>query len=325
MKITKISVIILSLLAVSNSFAQLGGTPGAFTRMGFNARGISMGNAMTSVIYGDITGFYNPALSAFQDAHLINLSYSFLSFDRNLNFVSYTKNFKLPNQSEGGAGVTFSWLNAGVGHIDGRDIDGFKIGEFSVNENQFLFAPSIRVSDKVSIGAGFKFYYSKMFEDVTSTSFGFDIGGLYRINERINVGLSIKDINSKYQWSTTDLYGALGNQTTEKFPNLYTIGVSYMLPNNYGIVSLDFETSNKKSNIIKVGTEISPIKDIKFRAGTDRLDFSADDMIGGARAMFGVGYQKAFSTYIVGIDYSFVIEPYSHNPFQTLTAVFKIK
>src|SRR5262245_3320872 len=127
----KLSIIILSLFAVSASYAQLGGTPGAFTRMGFNARGISMGNAMTSVITGDITGFYNPAVSAYQDDHLINLSYSFLSFDRNLNFVSYTKNFKLPNQKEGGAGVTFSWLNAGVGHIDGRDIDGFKIGEFS--------------------------------------------------------------------------------------------------------------------------------------------------------------------------------------------------
>lgn len=324
MRIIKLAVI-LSLIACGHLYSQLGGTPGAFTRMGFNARGISMGNAMTSVITGDVTGFYNPSLSAFQNDHLINASYSFLSLDRTLNFVSYTKNFKLPNQSEGGAGVTFSWLNMGVSKIDGRDIDGFSIGELTVSENQFLFAPSIRVSDKISLGVGFKFYYSKLYEDVTASSFGFDLGGIYKVNDKINVGLTIKDINSKYQWSTTDLYGQLGNQTTEKFPKLYTLGVSYLLPNNFGVVSLDYETSNKRSNIIRVGTEIRPIRDINFRAGIDRFDMSAEDKMGGARAMFGIGYQKALKSFIVGIDYSFVIEPYTHNPFQTLTAVFKIK
>lgn len=325
MKIFKILAVFFAFLNAQNMFAQLGGTPGAFTRMGFNARGISMGNAMTSVISGDVTGAYNPSLSAFQNEHLINLNYSFLTLDRSLNYVSYTKNFKLPNQSEGGAGITFAWLNAGVGKIDGRDIDGFKIGEFSVSENQFLFAPSIRVSEKFSLGVGFKFYYSKMFEGVTSTSFGFDLGGLYKVNDKINVGLTIRDINSKYQWNTTEIYGSLGNQTDEKFPKLYTLGVSYLLPNNFGVVSLDYETSNKKSNIIRIGTEIKPIKDINFRAGVDRFDMSADDKMGGARAMFGVGYQKALKNFDLGIDYSFVIEPYTHTPFQTITAVFKIK
>ena len=293
--------------------------------MGFNARGISMGNAMTSVLSGDVSGLYNPALSSFQDDHLINLSYSFLSFDRNLNFVSYTKNFKLPNQSQGGAGITFAWVNAGVSDIDGRDADGFSIGMLSTFENQFLFAPSIRVSEQVSIGVGFKLYYSKFYEGVSTTSFGFDLGGLYKVNDKINIGISVKDINSAYEWNTTEIYGQLGNQTTEKFPKLYTLGVSYMLPNNFGLVSLDYETSNKKSNIFRVGAEISPVKDFKFRAGTDRIDVSAEDIMGGSRAMLGIGYQKTFKSYIVGIDYSFVIEPYSHKPFQTLTAVFKIK
>lgn len=320
-----IKAFILILFFVSSTFAQLGGLPGAFTRMGFSARGIAMGNAMSSVTKGDVNGLYNPALSSFQDEHLINLSYSFLSLDRSLNFVSYTKNFKLPNQSEGGAGVTFAWVNAGVSHIDGRDIDGFSIGELSTSENQFLFAPSIRVSPQLSLGVGFKIYYSKLYDGVTSTSFGFDLGGLYKVNDKINVGLSVKDINSKYEWSTTDLYGQFGNQTKDKFPKLYTLGVSYLLPNNYGVVSLDYETSNKKSNTIRIGTEISPIKDINFRAGVDRFDFSAADKIGGSRAMFGIGYQKSFKSYIVGIDYSFVVEPYTHNPFQTLTAVFKLK
>jgi len=321
----KLIIIIVFLLSCGSVYSQLGGYPGAFTRLGFNARGISMGNAMTSVLSGDISGMYNPAISSFQDDHLINLSYSFLSLDRNLNFVSYTKNFKLPNQAQGGAGITFAWINSGVSNIDGRDIDGFSIGTLSTSENQFLFAPSIRVSDKVSLGIGFKFYLSKLYEGVSANSLAFDIGGIYKVNDRMNIGFTVKDLNAKYEWNTTDLYGQLGSTTKEKFPVLYTLGVSYLLPKNFGLVSLDFESSNKKSNIFKLGTEIYPVKDIKFRAGFDRLDLNAADVFGGSRGMFGLGYQKAFSNYIVGIDYSFVIEPFTHNPFQTITAVFKIK
>jgi hypothetical protein len=323
-KIIKLIIIFLTLSAAS--YSQLGGLPGAFSRMGYSSRGISMGNAVTAVSSGDISGLYNPALSSFQNEHMLSLSYSFLSLDRSLNFISYTKNFKLPNQSEGGAGITFAWINSGVGKIDGRDIDGFSIGELSTSENLFVFAPSIRVSDKIALGAGFRLYYSKLYEGVTSTTFGFDLGGLYKVNDNINLAVTVKDINSKYEWNTIDLYGSQnGTQTKEKFPRLYTLGISYRLPKEFGLVSAEYQTSNKRSNMFRVGAEINPVKDIKFRAGWDRLDYNAEDMLGGSRPSAGVGYQKTFGSYIVGIDYSFALEPYTHNPFQTITAVIKLK
>ncbi len=323
MKILK-SIIILLLLS-SSAYAQLGGLPGTFARMGFGARGISMGNAMTSVTQGDIVGYYNPAVSPFQDEHLINLSYSFLSFDRTLNFLGYTKNFKLPNQAQGSAGVTFSIINSGVSKIDGRDADGFHTEDYYTSENQFMFAPAIRVSDQLSLGVGFKFYYSRLFEGITSTSLGFDAGALYKVNDKINVGLTIKDINSKYEWNTTELYGQYGNQTKDKFPVLYTLGVSYLLPKSMGLVSADYEVSNKRSQILRMGIELTPIKNISFRGGFDRFDFISSDKFGNSNLMFGVGYQRELTNFIIGIDYAFVMEPYSNNPFQTITAVFKIK
>ncbi len=323
----KIFLILVLIIAPSAiSYAQLGGYAGAFARMGFSARGISMGNAMTAVTYGDLVGYYNPALSSFQDDHLINLGYSFLSFDRSLNFVSYTKNFKLPKQQEGGAGVTFSWINAGVSNIDGRDNDGYQIGTYSVSENQFLFAPSIQVSDKVSIGFGFKFYYSKLFEGVTSTSLGFDFGALYKVTDKINIGASIKDLKSKYMWNTNSVYGnELGASTEDDFPIVYNLGTAYLLPKNLGVVSLEYEGSNKKTNILRAGVEVDPVKNVALRGGVDRFDLSSNDIFGNSQIMFGVGYQHDISNYIVGLDYSFVMEAYSNRPFQTITAVFKIK
>jgi hypothetical protein len=228
-----------------------------------------------------------------------------------LNFVSYTKNFKLPNQTEGGAGITFSLINSGVTNIDGRDPDGTHTEDYSTSENQFLFAPSIRVSDKVSLGIGFKFYYSKLFKGVTTTSLGFDGGIIYKVSSRINVGFAIKDINSRYEWNTNEIYGTgNGAQTKDKFPRLHTLGISYLLPNNYGL---------------RMGLEIKPIKDVSFRAGFDRFDFLSSDKFGNSSAMFGFGYEKNLTKYILGINYSFVMEQYSNKPFQTLTAVFKIK
>lgn len=327
---------VLLILSVQ-SYAQLGGLPGAFSRMGFGARGISMGNAMTGVITGDIVGYYNPAVSSFQNEHLIGLGYSFLSFDRTLNFVSYTKNFKLPNQKEGGAGITFSWINAGVSNIDSRDGDGYQLGSISVSENQFLFAPSFRVSDRVAIGVGFKFYFSKLYDGIKSTSIGFDGGAIIKASDKITIGLTVRDISSQYKWNTSSIYQSNGTTTTDKFPVLLTAGASYQLPKRLGMVSVDFQHASKttsfgdtieyksNSNIVRLGAEIIPIKDIKLRAGFDKLDLSAVDKLGGANVMFGLGYQKDLKSYIVGLDYSFVMESYSNKPFMTLSAVFKIK
>ena len=74
-----------------------------------------------------------------------------------------------------------------------------------------------------------------------------------------------------------------------------------------------------------MGAEISPVKELKIRAGFDRFDLKSDDKFGNTKLTFGLGYQKELKSYIIGLDYSFVMEPYSNKPFMTLTAVFKIK
>lgn len=58
-----------------------------------------MGNAMVSDIFGNINGIYNPALSAFQIDGNVNLGYTFLSLDRKLNFLGFTKNSSFLNSS----------------------------------------------------------------------------------------------------------------------------------------------------------------------------------------------------------------------------------
>lgn len=338
----KILFLILFLTcSVHYSEAQVGSYAGAFSRMGFGAKGLSMGNAMVSNIYGDINGIYNPALSTFQEDGLVNLGYTFLSLDRKLNYIGFSKKFKLPNQQQGGAGITLAWINAGVNDIDGRDNDTRKIGTFTTFENEFYLGTSFLLSEQLALGVGFKLYYAKLFTDVTATSFAIDFGGIYKANDKLSLGFAFKDLGAKYEWQTSQLYGSLGNTTEDKFPKVLDIGASYLLPKNMGIVSLAlqqyFNPEHKpdslgivpektNNSVLRLGFEINIINQVKFRAGMDKIDFSDDDFTGNLKPSFGVGLNKMFSKDIsLGLDYSFQLEPYTHDPIQNIGLVFKFK
>lgn len=320
--------------------AQLGSYAGGFSRMGFSARGMAMSNTSISDIYGDINGIYNPALASFQEQGLVNLGYTFLSLDRKLNFIGFTKKIKLPKQQTGGAGITIAWINAGVSDIDGRDNDTRQIGMFSTFENEFFLGTSFLLSDQLSIGLGFKLYYSKLFDEVTATSFALDFGGVYRVNDKLTLGVSVKDIGAKYEWQTSSIYGSLGNTTKDKFPKLLDIGATYLLPKNFGLVSLairqyfnpDYESSNltltpgKNNTVMRIGVEVNVMPQVKLRGGLDRMDFSAEDFAGDLKPSFGFGLSKNFSANInLGLDYSFQLEPFTHDPIQNVGLVFKFK
>ena len=70
---------------------------------------------------------------------------------------------------------------------------------FDSLENQFYLSLANRFSDKLSVGITAKFYYYKLFEEINTTSFGVDIGALYKIDDQFTVALAVIDINSKYK------------------------------------------------------------------------------------------------------------------------------
>jgi hypothetical protein len=79
---------------------NLSSAPGAFSRIGFGARGIGMGNALSTVKSGNISSIYNPALSVFQDDNAFSAQYTFLGLDRSLNFVSFTRRFDFYSKND---------------------------------------------------------------------------------------------------------------------------------------------------------------------------------------------------------------------------------
>ena len=291
-------------------FSEIASMPGAFSRMGFGARGIGMGNALTAVTEGNLVSYYNPAVSVFQEGNSFQTAYTFLSLDRSLNFLSFTRRFDLGGKKDRAAGISAGIINSGVGKIDGRDNQGLQTGELSTSENQFFVAFGKRFSDKLAVGIEAKFYYYKLYEDITSSGVGVDIGLLYKINDQWNVGAVVSDINSEYKWDTSNLYGTDGGTTSSnKFPVLKKIGVSYFNTDLGLLTSLEFENSNGKTNIIRAGAEYNLYENLFIRAGVDQFNLSNFDFL--PKPAVGFSYARSFDGLKIGIDYAFMIEQYS--------------
>lgn len=339
----KIIITILILVTGITVFGQSGSYPGAFSRMGIGARGMAMGNALVSDIFGDVSGYYNPALSCFQDEGIVNIGYTFLNLDRSLNTVSFAKKFSLQGGKQT-AGISASWINAGVGDIDSRDNDARQLGLISTFENQFALGTGFVLSPNIAIGAGFKLYYSKLYEEVNTTSVALDLGMIILPREDLSIGLSVRDIGAKYKWETSKVYGSSGTITENKFPVLVGLGSSYKLPNELGVVSLMIETSvnprfelrdtlgiitesdRTYNYVLKAGGEINLTGNLKLRAGIDRVDLSSDDIFGNIKPGLGIAFFKSFKDNLaLGLNYSFQLEPYTKYPVQNLSVSFKFK
>lgn len=312
-------VILLPLIVYAQpKFSKISSMPGAFSRIGFGARGIGMGNAMSANLEGNLVSYYNPALIVYQEKNSFQTSYSFLSLDRSLNFLNFTKRFEFYSAKDSltenpkpraTAGISVGIINAGVSKIDGRDNQGIKTGDLSTSENQFFLGLANKFSDKLSIGVAIKFYYYKLYEKISTNSVGIDVGALYRVNEQWNVSLMVSDINSQYKWDTSPVYELQGSTTVDEFPVLKKIGTSYHNKDLGLIVSAEFENSNAETNILRIGAEYNLIENLFVRGGLDQFNFSNGDFP--VKPALGFSYFKAIGAVTFGVDYAFMIEQYS--------------
>jgi hypothetical protein len=298
------------LAAYSISLAQDGGYAGAYSRLGFGARGMGMGNAMTAVSDGDLQTYYNPALAAFASNHDVSASYDVLSLDRSLNFLSYTQS--LPPT----AGFSFGLINSGVSNIDGRDGDGVPTGPLTTTEDQVYLAFANRMTDRFSVGGAIKLYYGKLYDQITSTTVGFDIGVYYQLTEQLSIGGALQDIGSKYSWNSQSLYQENGTTQTDDFPTLRRIGASYDLDHHL-ILAADYENSSDGSDVMRFGGEYRFVQYFTVRAGIDRVEFSSNSA--GAKPTFGFTVSNPMGMFTPELTYAYVFEPFAPAGMDVLT------
>lgn len=280
---------------------ELAGQAGAASRLGFAARGIAAGNALSAVAHGDGLSYYNPALVPFQSQPTALISTGFLSFDRNLNYVSYVQRLK-PS-----GGFSAALINAGTSNIQGRDLEGGPTENYKTSENEFLFSFGTKLRDDFSVGVSAKILYFSLFRDVASTTVGFDIGLLYLPSSEWTIALVLGDINSKYKWDTSQLYGQDGTTTFDRFPLRRKAAISYSPGFLNGHLSTELEWVGSIL-LVRFGTEIALHKNFGLSAGLDQVDFKRRI---DPKPSFGFTLKTAWSSWTPALHYGFVIEPYS--------------
>jgi hypothetical protein len=319
-KILAIIILFTSVSFCQLQYSDIASMPGAFSRMGFGARGIGMGNAMSAVTEGNLVSYYNPALSVFQDRSNFQTSYSFLSLDRHLNFISFTTKFDIHSHEgdneEGitrpvsSAGISIGLINSGVSNISARDNEGVETGTISTSENQVFISMSKTFGNKIAAGVSTKFYFYTLAEGLKASGIGFDLGLIYKLNDNINISGVISDLNSSYKWDSTPLLGQDGITKEDGFPLLKKIGISYRNSEYKILIATELENSNAGTNIVRLGVEYNIIEEFFIRGGIDNFNLSNSDFP--IRPSLGFSYFKSLGgDWMIGVDYAFVIEKYS--------------
>ena len=220
-----------------------------------------------------------------------------------MNFLNYTQNV------EPTAGFSAGIINQRVSNIDGRDADGYHTETYSTTENQVYFSFGNRISRFVSLGVSSKLYYAKLFEKMSSTTVGFDVGLLIRPKEMFAIGFVAQDLGSKYLWDSKPLYQENGRPSKDKFPTLQRLSITYNLPSQIGIVSFEWETSNHNTSILRGGIEVYIEEHFVLRGGFDRYDLK--DEFAGAKPTFGFSLYPPFEDLKTTVHYAYLVEPFS--------------
>jgi len=191
---------------------------GAFARMGFGARGMAMGNAVTADVSGHASPYYNPALAPFLERQSLDVSAALMTMDRQLQFV------QLSTPLRPSAGIAAGLVHAGVSDFDGRNSSGYHTGTFSTDEFAFFMAFGVRITQRITVGLGISLFRSTLFTGVTAArSIGIDLGMSFRVTERLHVGGVIDDLLARYTWDTSEHHSG-GGSTEDRFPQRIRCG-----------------------------------------------------------------------------------------------------
>ena len=302
---------------------------GAYSRMGFGARGIAMSNALVSDVSGAASAYYNPALAPFVEGQTVNGTVALMSMGRQLQFLEFATPLRP------GAGVTAGLLHAGVSDIDGRDASGYHTEDYSTDEFAFFLIFGKRFAERVSAGVAFQIFRADYFEELRATnSIGIDAGVAVRATDALSFGLVVEDLLARYTWETSGIFGEGGKTTRDNFPTRIRLGASYALLEGRARIVGEYESAFtsrelRRFEIVPVGArpvEVSTTErltrfDYRFRFGGEYLftdsfalrlgvDQIGDDL-GGVKPAAGFMIRHPIGELLLSADYAFVIEPYA--------------
>jgi hypothetical protein len=325
-----IYLIAVTLLSASACFAESedGGYAGVFTTMGVGARPLGLGGAFTGLCDDVNSGYWNPAGVTTVEEFTVGGMYRKLDLDRRYNFF----NFVTP--ITGDASLGLSWVNAGVGDVQGRDSDGLPTEEIKNRNNAISLSFARRLIDRepiemLSLGVNIK-YIQEDLSNINAYGVGFDFGAFARITEEYAVGFAVQNIGSRYNWDSGDYYATYGSQGTtykETFPVNFRLGASGLFLDKHLVLASDIEKNNKQEMRLHVGGEYwlfrEVLREVEYEEDREEAEVRLlvkDRWVGiragydDGRFAFGGSVWQEVKWFDVGLGYAFVTAKVDESP-----------
>ncbi|RMG36352.1 MAG: hypothetical protein D6732_08290 [Methanobacteriota archaeon] len=295
---------------------RVGTTSGVQLLVPVGARSIGLGGASLGTVTGAEAIYWNPGGLAYKGKSEFLVNHMQYIADINMNYlaVSYSnprigafgfhiKSFDFGDIEEtteehpDGTGVTYSPTFVVTGVTYGR-----------------------LITDRISAGATFKLIYEGVLQTSAST-IAFDLGVQYSFNDRLRVGVVMKNVGGKLQYDGANLERRFplpstslkrdegpfrGVSLASDIPSIFSFGAAYTANINEENVltfSAAFSNFNDSSDQLYGGVEYA-FKDFFFlRGGYNYEPQTPDDQIFGAS--FGFGAKIPVGTFEIDIDYAF--------------------
>ncbi len=260
-----------------------GGRPGAFLDFAASARSLSMGGAHAGVADDASAGYWNPAgLAQLERKDVVSL-YSVLH--ENTRFGSFS--FAQPTVDIGTFGVGVVLLESG--NLDKRSDTGAPLGSFSASESAVLLSHGIRLNDRWAVGSTLKGVRQEI-DKFSATSFGIDLGTLYQFDERLQFGLSLRNVLAP---------SIKLRNTAERYPLDTRLGVKFQALKRL-MLTTDLDQTQGRSLKPLVGGEYAFNETLALRTGFNEKEVTAG--LGVALGDLSLDYAFAYHDAVGGVD-----------------------
>lgn len=253
-------ILLMAIFAAAQD--EAGGRAGAYLRMPPDARSAALGNAVATVPNDVNMPAANPALVPFFEDKQFASSFQFLSLDRSYQSLAF--GVPLPPR----AGMSVSWIHAGVDNIVGRNYSNDPTYEYRWSQDAISVIFGMQVNDWLSFGVSGKILSDKLLNS-GSSGFSADIGVLLQPAKNLNIGLSVKDITGKVTWDISqENYVEFDSRRVDYYPNLLQLSLSYLLSERY-LFTASYRFANEIEPTWHTGFEAEIAEGFFLRAGLD--------------------------------------------------------
>ena len=276
------------------SYAETSGA--AFLKIGVGARPIGMGSTFVGIADDANAVFWNPGGLGQLTKREINAMHTEWLSNIKYDYAGYVHPF-------GKNVVGISVLYLSTGNMEGTDVAGQKINDFSAYDACAVISYARNIASLFNLGVNVKFIQQKI-ENETAQGIAVDIGQLYQTPLKIvSVGLAVQNIGPKMKFI----------EESFSLPLTISAGVGIKA---LGILTLGVDVKQQvvdNRTYLSLGGEYMPLPVVAFRAGylvklnkTSGETGTVAGVSSGLGGLNGLGVGIGFNLGITAVDYAFM-------------------